>query len=84
MHALASPPQDENPPLRRGTNNVNQTAVAMETTRALSVHPLMSHVPTHISMCRAAKHSGLTAEEMNFIINHDIHYRMGDPLKGGE
>lgn len=30
-----------------------------------------------------AKHYGLTEEELDFIINYDIKYRMGDELNGG-
>jgi hypothetical protein len=29
-----------------------------------------------------AKHYGFTAEELDFIINYDIKYRMGDELEG--
>ena len=31
-----------------------------------------------------ARHSGFTEEELDFIINYDIKYRMGDKLGGGE
>jgi len=31
-----------------------------------------------------AKHHGFTEEELNFIINYDIKYRMGDKLKDAE
>ena len=31
-----------------------------------------------------AKHYGFTEEELDFIINYDIKYRMGDRLGGGE
>ena len=31
-----------------------------------------------------AKHFGLTAEEIDFIINYDIKYRMGDQLNAGK
>lgn len=31
-----------------------------------------------------AKHYGLTEEELDFIINYDIKYRMGDELNSGE
>ena len=31
-----------------------------------------------------AKHYGLTDEELDFIINYDIKYRMGDELNEGE
>ena len=31
-----------------------------------------------------AKHYGFTEEELDFIINYDIKYRMGDKLGGGE
>ena len=31
-----------------------------------------------------AKHYGFTEEELDFIINYDIKYRMGDQLNGGE
>ena len=30
-----------------------------------------------------AKHYGFTEEELDFIINYDIKYRMGDELKEG-
>ena len=30
-----------------------------------------------------AKHYGFTEEELDFIINYDIKYRMGDELNGG-
>lgn len=29
-----------------------------------------------------AKHYGLSAEELDFVINYDIKYRMGDALEG--
>ena len=31
-----------------------------------------------------ARHSGFTEEELDFIINYDIKYRMGDKLGGVE
>jgi len=31
-----------------------------------------------------AKHYGFTEEELDFIINYDIKYRMGSELEGGE
>lgn len=31
-----------------------------------------------------AVHYGFTEEELDFIINYDIKYRMGDALNGGE
>mgnify|MGYP007101952913 FL=1 len=31
-----------------------------------------------------AKHYGFTDEELDYIINYDIKYRMGDSLNGGE
>ena len=31
-----------------------------------------------------AKHYGFTEEELDFIINYNIKYRMGDKLNGGE
>ena len=31
-----------------------------------------------------AKHYGFTEEELDFIINYDIKYRMGDELNAGE
>ena len=31
-----------------------------------------------------AKHCGFTEEELDFIINYDIKYRMGDKLNEGE
>ena len=31
-----------------------------------------------------AKHYGFTEEELDFIINYDIKYRMGDELSGEE
>ena len=31
-----------------------------------------------------AKHYGLTDEELDYIINYDIKYRMGDSLNSGE
>ena len=31
-----------------------------------------------------AKHYGFTEEELDFIINYDIKYRMGDQLNAGE
>ena len=31
-----------------------------------------------------AKHYGFLEEELDFIINYDIKYRMGDQLNGGE
>jgi len=31
-----------------------------------------------------AKHYGFTAEELDFIINYDIKYRMGKELENGE
>ncbi len=31
-----------------------------------------------------AKHYGFTEEELDFIINYDIKYRMGDKLNDGE
>jgi hypothetical protein len=31
-----------------------------------------------------AKHCGFTEEELDFIINYDIKYRMGGELEGGE
>ena len=31
-----------------------------------------------------AKHYGFTEEELNYIINYDIKYRMGDSLNGGD
>lgn len=31
-----------------------------------------------------AKHYGFTDEELDFIINYDIKYRMGDELNSGE
>jgi len=31
-----------------------------------------------------AQHYGFTAEELDFIINYDIKYRMGDELFAGE
>ena len=31
-----------------------------------------------------AKHYGFTDEELDFIINYDIKYRMGDELNGEE
>ena len=33
---------------------------------------------------RLAKHYGFTEEELDFIINYDIKYRMGDELNAGE
>ena len=33
---------------------------------------------------RMAKHYGFTEEELDFIINYDIKYRMGDELNAGE
>jgi hypothetical protein len=34
--------------------------------------------------CTLARHYGLTAEELDFIINYDIKYRMGSELEEGE
>jgi hypothetical protein len=34
--------------------------------------------------CALAKHYGFTDEELDFIINYDIKYRMGGALNGGE
>ena len=34
--------------------------------------------------CRVGKHCGITEEELDFIINYDIKYRMGDELHAGE
>ena len=31
-----------------------------------------------------AEHYGLSAEELDFVINYDIKYRMGDELEGEE
>ena len=33
---------------------------------------------------RVGKHYGFTEEELDFIINYDIKYRMGDELNAGE
>ena len=35
--------------------------------------------PTH-HFALEAKHYGFTEEELNFIVNYDIKYRMGDKL----
>ncbi len=34
--------------------------------------------------CLLAKHYGFTHEELDFIINYDIKYRMGKEISGGE
>ena len=34
--------------------------------------------------CVLAEHYGFTQEELDFIINYDIKYRMGKELEGGE
>ena len=39
--------------------------------------------PTH-HFALQAKHYGFTEEELDFIINYDIKYRMGDKLNEGE
>jgi hypothetical protein len=40
---------------------------------------------THIAICvRTSRHFGFTEEELDFIINYDIKYRMGDELNAGE
>jgi hypothetical protein len=42
--------------------------------------PIRLMSPTH-HFTLLAKHYGFTKEELNFIINYDIKYRMGDKLK---
>jgi hypothetical protein len=42
--------------------------------------PIRLMSPTH-HFTQLAKHYGFTKEELNFIINYDIKYRMGDKLK---
>ncbi|MCU0289314.1 MAG: hypothetical protein MUF15_23320 [Acidobacteria bacterium] len=34
--------------------------------------------------CLPVQHYGFTQEELDFIINYDIKYRMGKELEGGE
>ena len=42
----------------------------------------MKHVDEIVSLL--AKYYGFTEEELDFIINYDIKYRMGDKLNDGE
>ena len=46
------------------------------------IRPSRLMSPTH-HFALQAKHYGFTEEELDFIINYDIKYRMGDKLGGG-
>ena len=48
------------------------------------LNPFRPFYPFPLRQELLAKHYGFTEEELDFIINYDIKYRMGDELNAGE
>ncbi len=58
---------------------VNKSALKIESLNSPVAKPIIDEIDEML-----AKHYGFTEEELDFIINYDIKYRMGDKLGGGE
>lgn len=50
----------------------------INTGRLTGLRPIIDKIDEHL-----AKHCGFTEEELDFIINYDIKYRMGEELNAG-
>ena len=58
---------------------VNKSGLKIESINSLESKPIIDEIDELL-----AKHYGFTEEELDFIINYDIKYRMGDKLNEGE
>jgi len=61
------------------TNNKQSGLVVQDQFHVIKSKPIIDEIDELL-----AKHYGFTEEELDFIINYDIKYRMGDRLNGGE
>lgn len=65
--------------LRRTTHAQNNTMPTIPHIISKFSKPIIDEIDELL-----AKHYGFTEEELDFIINYDIKYRMGDKLNDGE
>ena len=61
------------------TRNTKKDSIEIESFRVNKSKPIIDEIDTVL-----AKHYGFTDEELDFIINYDIKYRMGDELNNEE
>jgi hypothetical protein len=61
------------------TRNTKQDNIEIESYKIVFSKPIIDEIDTFL-----AKHYGFTEEELDFIINYDIKYRMGSELEGEE
>ena len=61
------------------TRNTSSAKISIESFRINLSKPIIDEIDELL-----AKHYGFTEEELDFIINYDIKYRMGDELNAGE
>ena len=65
--------------LKAASYNMQKSGLIIQTFRYSKSKPIIDEIDELL-----AKHYGFTEEELDFIINYDIKYRMGDKLGGGE
>jgi hypothetical protein len=61
------------------TRNTKKDAIELEAFKMSLCKPILDEIDALL-----AGHYGLSAEELDFVINYDIKYRMGDELEGEE
>ena len=64
---------------RKVVNNQRSGRVEQDVYHVADAKPIIDQIDELL-----AKHYGFTEEELDFIINYDIKYRMGDRLNGEE
>lgn len=61
----------------RTTRNTKTDSIELEAFKMSLCKPLLDEIDALLAM-----HYGLTEEELDFVINYDIKYRMGEELEG--
>jgi hypothetical protein len=64
--------------LKRTSYRMQKSGLWIETFEYAKTKPIIDEIDALL-----AKHYGFTEEELDFIVNYDIKYRMGDELAAG-